>query len=140
MDHRTEHSGGSLGAVGLVVGVLGTLVSVLALFYAFLAARRSDALLRRLVVYPFRDLDIHFAALTDTERSALTKMYAATHNGHEDLSDQLIADIRINVPALSSQMLAYLEEQHWIERTSSHYHLNRDRLPYLHFLQETEGP
>jgi len=129
-----------MAIAGLAVGVLGTLVSVFAVFYAAQAARRSDALLRRLVIYPFRELDTTFAALNDEERRGLLALYHGTSEGRQSVDPAVVTAAKTQVPALSPMMLDFLAGQNWLERADgSGYRLNRDRLPYLHFVTESEG-
>lgn len=129
-----------MAIAGLAVGVLGTLVSVFAVFYAAQAARRSDALLRRLVIYPFRELDIRFAALNDAERSGLLALYDCTSEGRQSIDPAVVTAARTQVPALSPMMLDFLARQSWLERTDgAGYRFNRDRLPYLRFVIESSG-
>jgi hypothetical protein len=125
--------------VNLVIGVLATLISVFGLIYAALAAKRSDILLRRLVVYPFRELDIAFAALTEHERKVLLHLYTSTRHGQVALSDEGIDSIKQEYQIFDIQMLSFLEERRWIERDrEGKYTINSDRLPYLHFLNEAK--
>lgn len=129
-----------MATFSFIIGLLGTLVSIFALFYAALAARRSEALLRRLVVYPYRELDIRLAELNPAERSALLALYGTTNRGKSDVDSDTVVAARSRAPEISSQMLAFLAERHWLEKTSgSRYRLNGERLPYLHFLCETEN-
>jgi hypothetical protein len=127
-------------AAGLTVGAIGTIVSLLALFYAALAARRSDALLRRLVIYPFRELDISLAKLTDTERCGLLELYSTTSDGKRLIDGDILATARARVPELTPAMLSFLIRQEWLQPVDkASYRLNRDRLPYLHFVLESES-
>ncbi|HEV2783055.1 MAG TPA: hypothetical protein VGX25_27045 [Actinophytocola sp.] len=124
---------------GLVIGAVGTVVSVLALFYAAMAAKRSDALLRRLVVYPFRELDIQYAKLTEDERDALLDIYAHHADAYRSTGARPTneaVEARPTDPAL----LQFLVAEGWLQRHGGvAYRLNPDRLPYLRFLEETEG-
>ena len=129
-----------MALAGLLVGILGTIVSLLALFYAALAARRSDALLRRLVIYPFRELDIKLAELNDTERQGLLELFQNTSDGRQPIDGQVLAVVRSRVPELGQSMLGFLVRTEWLEKIDqATYRLNRDRLPYLRFTLESES-
>lgn len=131
--------GGPVVIAGLIIGVLGTVLSAVALVYAALAAHRSEALLRRMVVYPFRELDVSFAALNDSERSVLLRLYSVTLQGALPITPELIGQIREDMPDLSSHMLNFLTGHDWLAVTSPNvFRLNRDRLPYLHFIREAQ--
>jgi hypothetical protein len=126
--------------LGLVLGVIGTATSILALFYAFLAARRSDALLRRLVIYPFRELDVAFASLNQREREVLKLLFQDSHSGRLAITNEILAVVASTAPDAGPDMLRYLEREHWLTRAEDNLLcVNADRTPYLTFLRETES-
>ena len=125
--------------LGFVIGVLGFIVSAGALFYAWIAARRSDALLRRLVVYPFRELDIEFAKLTSAERRSLLTIYAGTDGGTRGIDSDLDRTLTSGNKDYGGDMLSFLEAERWLVKSDDgQFRINRDRRPYLTFLDETE--
>jgi len=129
-----------MAIAGLIVGICGTVVSIFALFYAFLAAHRSEALLRRLVVYPYRELDIAFAGLTAAERDALMELYSRTAEGSKPIDTDVIAQVRLLVPELSPQMLGFLAQKAWLQSDETKiYRISHERSPYLNFVSEAEG-
>jgi predicted NodU family carbamoyl transferase len=76
-----------MDVLNLILGLLGLIASVVGLFYAALAARRSEKLLRRLVVYPFRELDVAFARLNDREQSVVKSLFARSQGASAPLSE-----------------------------------------------------
>ena len=103
--------------LGFVIGVLGFIVSAGALFYAWIAARRSDALLRRLVVYPFRELDIEFAKLTSAERRSLLTIYAGTDGGTRGIDSDLDRTLTSGNKDYGGDMLSFLEAERWLVKS-----------------------
>jgi hypothetical protein len=129
-----------VAVAGLVVATLGAVVSVFALIYAAQAAHRSERLLKRLVIDPFRDLDFSYAELNEDERRGLLALYDCTSEGRQIVDAEAITKAGTQAPDLSPVMLAFLVGQEWLKLIDgATYRFNRDRLPYLHFVVESEG-
>jgi hypothetical protein len=115
----------------------GTAASLVGVFYASLAVRRSDALLRRLVVYPFRELDSSFARLNGQEQVAIQCLYPKTSDGQVELTNRILTELRAERPGMTDAMIDCLCEQGWIiGRQDGSQAVNQDRAPYMAFLRE----
>jgi hypothetical protein len=124
----------------LILGLTGTIASVLSLFYAALAARRSEALLRRLVVYPFRELDVAFARLTTREQSVVQALYDRALGGSVTLTERVLDNVSTEFPDAGPAMMAFLERENWLRRGQGGVlEVNPDRTPYMTFLAEVES-
>jgi len=119
---------------GLAIGVIGALVSLLAAYYSAVAARRSEQLLRRLVIYPFRELDIAFARLNSIEQEILMGFFRV-HNGFPESG----ITGESSSSATDGAVLRFLMTQGWlVEDVPQGYRINPDRVPYLTFTAEAE--
>jgi hypothetical protein len=126
--------------INLALGIAGVVLSAFGLFYAWLAARRSDSLLRRLVIYPFREFDVAFARLNEKEQSVVKALFLQTHGVSTPLTDAQLATISAKVPDAGPAMMSFLEAEGWLRRDrDGALVVNSDRAPYMSFLREAES-
>jgi hypothetical protein len=122
--------------VNLGLAVIGIVLSVGSLIFAYLAASRSDRLLKRLVVEPFRDLDTVYGKLTQAERTLLLQVFSSQRGAGKGISanrqpsDDLLPQ--------DANALEFLREQDWLQQIDPPI-INPDRIPYLTFIRESEG-
>jgi hypothetical protein len=123
--------------ISLAVGIVGSVTSTAALIYAFNAAKRSEALLRRLVVYPYRELDVKFAGLSGREQSLLLVLAeAARRKSQGSLNALVTTDALEGIPEYSIDVAEYLERDGWVDLTPEGCRLNASRHPYYMFMLE----
>src|SRR6266508_5475960 len=106
-----------MDALSLSLSIVGIVASVVGVFYAALAARRSDSLLRRLVVYPFRELDVAFARLNEGEQSVVKTLFDRTQSGSAPLTETILAEVSAEFPDAGSAMMTFLVRENWLRRS-----------------------
>ena len=135
--------------IDATVGVVGLLVSVTALIYSIIAARqatkaanRASALLSRLVVYPFRELDRRHAALAPNEVMLLRAIYDISKLRKAPITRVSLQEQMPRGSRVSQEAIKKLAEDGWIvlpQEDSGGFLINSDRAPYLAFLVHAES-
>jgi len=117
--------------LSFAIGIMSLMVTSFAAVYAYRAATRSDRLLKRLVVYPFRELDFEYSELLEVERELLMKVFSLVTSGQEviisDISSERLRSVDIEIA------LHTLVERKWLVRQDECLGPNPDRVPYLTF-------
>ena len=121
--------------VDTLINFLSLLVSFFSLLYAFRAATRSDKILKRLVVYPFRNLDFEFSKLTSNEQKILQQLFLLTKNDSGTIEK---VSARLSLKDIEDLDLAIdlLKENQWISIIGGNISIKRDKIPYLNFVKE----
>lgn len=131
---------GTIGAVSFWVTVASLAVGIGALVFAFLSAKRGGRLLKRLVVYPFREQDQEWASFKESERVYLLDLYRSTTRGRKELDSAAIAPFIAKSLQYSSDLVDFLVGKGWVERTEKRgLRIARQKLAYLNFIVETQG-
>jgi len=121
---------------GLIIGTLSLIVSIVAAGYAVAAARRSDRILKRIVIYPYRELDGHYAELSSLERLALSEVVRKVNVQARFTRSELAA---VSEHASDGDCaIDKLIELHWLENDGQMLRPNPDRIPYLKFMKESQ--
>lgn len=121
--------------LSLTVGVVSLGVSGASAVFAYRASTKSDRLLRRLVVYPYRNLDVEYSNLTDEEQSLLLQV-TRLQKGQRGVAaeDLLSGTLRESEIVLATRRLT---ASGWLSERESGLILNPDRAPYLNFVRES---
>ncbi len=120
------------------IGLVALLVTIGAFVFAFISASRADILLKRLVIYPFRDLDQAWASLKESERQFILNLFRRTNMGKGTLSIEAMEDFATTSQEYRKEMLNFLIERGWIDRTDAGIKIHGDKSPYLNFIMEAE--
>lgn len=122
----------TLAVISFWMGLLSFVAGLAASLYSYKSAQRSDKLLRRLVVYPFRELDRAMSNLAPLEREYLVQLYQMS-NGKRSFS---LDDAEQELGQFARASLNSLVEGEWLlrqGREEPEFRINPDRRPYLVF-------
>ncbi len=126
-----------LAILSFWIGLISLVAGILAMIYASKSATRSDRLLKRLVVYPFRDLDLAMSNLTPLQREELLQIYNKFGNRKFQASDALPI-----LGQFANATLDLLVEEKWLVREVNDvakFRVNNERRPYLAFFVEANS-
>lgn len=129
----------AVGAVGLLLAVIGILYSMRAAKEATSAAKHASTLLTRLVVYPFRELDGNYATLTQNETEVLQKIFDVAKLRKSPLTLDQVRQVVLNGTRLSNESLELLVDRGWLTKLPNGFTVNAERIPYLTFLDQVEN-
>jgi len=128
----------ALSVLSFWIGIVSFVVGIAAMVYAYKSASRSDRLLRRLVVYPFRELDLAISQLPPVQREELVQLFRMSSAKRRfDLDDA-----REELGQFAEVSLDLLVEQGWLRREGStppKFRINPDRKAYLTFFTEASA-
>lgn len=126
----------SLSLISFWIGLISLGVGIVAAIYAYLSAQRGENLLRRLVIYPFREMDFALSRLTDLQRDELILLFRFSRSGKQSFTAD---DARKILGQFGTASVGVLVNEGWIKRvdgTESTYCINPDRRAYLVFFSE----
>ncbi len=133
---QSQVSPEQIGIISLYVGILSLVVGIVAAIYAFISASRSERLLRRLIVYPFRELDKQMSQLPVANRKDLFFLFGIS-KGRKAFT---LKEIRDLLGQFGEEAVSLLVEEGWMNREIGQYtvyRINPERRPYLTFLIES---
>jgi len=126
-----------LSIISFWIGLTSFVTGIAATIYSYQAARGSDRLLRRLVIYPFRELDLAISNLTPVQRDELIQLYRMSH-GKRSFT---VGDATKVIGQFAEASLEVLAEEGWLRKEGkdeTRFRVNPDRRAYLVFSIEAE--
>lgn len=125
----------TLSILSFWIGLISFVAGIAATVYAYKSANRGDRLLRRLVVYPFRELDLAISNLTPVQREELIQLYRISR-GKQRFT---LSDVIQEIGQFGEVSLNLLVEEGWLRREGregTEFRINPDRRAYLAFYIE----
>lgn len=123
----------TLTIISFIIGIISLIITIAALVYAYIAASKSEKLLKRLVVYPYRELDKNIQGLMLIDKERLFELFEKF--GRNSFTEEEVKKIfPLHILEIS---LKTLVENRWLIKKDRIYTINGDRIPYLNFYMES---
>jgi hypothetical protein len=122
------------------LGIVSLIVGIVAAVYAERSARKGEALLKRLIVYPFREFDLAISNLTEMQQEELIRLFIMSKGKEWFKLDRATSELG----DFARPSLNLLLEKGWLIQESNgetKYRINPDRRGYLtFFIEANEEP